>query len=346
MSSLWHMLVDLDKCNKFIFWLRQMGIKSLTKVLTEHAPNATKLKPIKSYFSRKVAIDCSMWIYQFLVAVRTGGNNMQDSEGNTTSHLIGLYYRTIRMLENGIEPVFVFDGKPPDLKSVELNKRKANRDKAEKDLQKAKDEGNAEDEEKFNRRLTKVTPEHNAECQKLLTLMGVPFIIAPCEAEAQAAELAKKGKVFAVGTEDADTLCFATPVLLRNLSAADNKKLDIKEITLSTILEDMNLTQSQFIDLCILLGCDYLESIKGLGPKSAMNLIKKYGSIDKIVEAKASDKNGKGLKFDIPEVWDYQQARELFINHPVIPAEDVDFKWIDPDEQGLVDYLVTEKNFR
>ena len=94
-----------------------MGIKQLSKVLQDHSPNAITMRPITAFFSRKIAIDASMWIYQFLIAVRTGGNTMQSADGETTSHLIGLFYRTIRMLENGIEPIYVFDGKPPDLKS-------------------------------------------------------------------------------------------------------------------------------------------------------------------------------------------------------------------------------------
>ena len=322
-----------------------MGIKQLTKVLNDNCPDSITMRPIKSFFSRKIAIDASMWIYQFLIAVRSNGSNMQSSDGETTSHLIGLFYRTIRMLENGIEPIYVFDGKPPDLKSVELDKRKEIRKKAEADLKKATDDGNVEDQDKFTRRLTRVTPQHNEECQKLLTLMGVPFIVAPCEAEAQCAELAKKNKVFGVASEDADTLCFACPILLRNLHTPDSKKLEIKEISLSKILEDMKLTQEQFVDLCILLGCDYLQPIKGVGPSKAVELINKYGSLDAIVAAKEKDVNAKGLKFDFPENWNYKRAQELFLNHDVLPADELTFKWNDPDEQGLIQFLVSEKSF-
>eukprot|EP00835_Amoeboradix_gromovi_P002884 NODE_174_length_15906_cov_0.510533.p3 type:complete len:342 gc:universal NODE_174_length_15906_cov_0.510533:5802-6827(+) len=323
-----------------------MGIKQLSKVLAEHCPDCITMRPIKSFFSRKIAIDASMWIYQFLIAVRSNGSNMQSTDGETTSHLIGLFYRTIRMIENGIEPVYVFDGTPPDLKSVELHKRKAIRAKAQDDLKKAEEADNIEDQEKFSRRLTKVTPQHNEECQKLLKFMGVPFIVSPCEAEAQCAELAKKGKVFAVASEDADTLCFAAPILLRNLHTAEAKKLEIKEINLAKILEDMRLTQEQFVDLCILLGCDYLKSIKGVGPSTAVSLIKEYGSLEAIVQAKTENSGKKGLKFDFPEEWDYKRAQELFLNHDVILAEECDFKWTDPDEEELIKFLVNEKSFR
>ena len=227
-----------------------------------------------------------------------------------------------------------------------MDKRKAIRNKAEVDLKKAKEEGNEEDEEKFTRRLTRVTSQHNEECQKLLSLMGVPFIIAPCEAEAQCAELAKKGKVYGVASEDADTLCFAAPVLLRNLHTAEQKKLEIKEINLANILEDMGLTQEQFVDLCILLGCDYLPAIKGVGPVSAIALIKEYKSLDAILAAKEADPKGKGLKFEIPEDWNYKRAQELFLDHEVLKAEDLEFKWTDPKEPELLQFMVTEKSFR
>ncbi|KNC71049.1 hypothetical protein SARC_16417, partial [Sphaeroforma arctica JP610] len=88
-----------------------------------------------------IAIDASMSIYQFLIAVRTQGNTLQNESGDTTSHLMGMFYRTIRMVDNGIKPVYVFDGKPPDMKGGELLKRKERRDLTEKELSKAREEG-------------------------------------------------------------------------------------------------------------------------------------------------------------------------------------------------------------
>ncbi|VDK59284.1 unnamed protein product [Gongylonema pulchrum] len=64
-----------------------------------------------------------------------------------------------------------------------------------------------------------VTKEHNEEARRLLTLMGVPVVNAPCEAEAQCAALAKAGKVFATVSEDMDALTFGSPILLRQMVA-------------------------------------------------------------------------------------------------------------------------------
>eukprot|EP00912_Choanoflagellata_sp_UC4_P002019 UC4_evm9s1290 len=198
-----------------------MGIKGLAKLIAERAPACMRENEMKNYFGRKVAIDASMSIYQFLVAVRSGGENLTNADGETTSHLMGIFYRTIRMVTNGVKPLYVFDGKPPDMKGGELAKRKEAREKAEKSLQDAKETGNSEEVEKFNRRLVRCTPQHNKECQELLTLMGIPYVEAPCEAEAQCCELAKAGKVWATATEDMDALTFGTPVLLRHMTFSE-----------------------------------------------------------------------------------------------------------------------------
>jgi flap endonuclease-1 len=153
-----------------------MGIHNLAKLIADYAPLAIKENEIKNYFGRKIAIDASMCIYQFLIAVRQEGNNLTNDEGETTSHLMGMFYRTIRLMENGIKPIYVFDGKPPTLKGAELSKRQERRAEAQENLEKATDEGNAENIEKFNRRLVKVTKEHNEDCKKLLKLMGVPYV--------------------------------------------------------------------------------------------------------------------------------------------------------------------------
>lgn len=130
-----------------------------------------------------------MCLYQFLIAVRSEGAQLTSVDGETTSHLLGAFYRTIRLIENGIKPVYVFDGKPPDLKSGELNKRQEKRAEAQKALEKATEVGDATEIDKFNRRLVKVTKQHTEEVKQLLSLMGVPYIDAPCEAEAQCAAM-------------------------------------------------------------------------------------------------------------------------------------------------------------
>lgn len=224
-----------------------MGIHNLAKLIADVVPAAIKENEIKNYFGRKIAIDASMCIYQFLIAVRQEGNNLMNEEGETTSHLMGMFYRTIRLIENGIKPVYVFDGKPPSLKGGELAKRAERRAEAQDNLEKATDVGDTENVDKFSRRLVKVTKEHAEECKKLLGFMGVPFVDAPCEAEAQCCALVKAGKVYAVGTEDMDALTFGSDILLRHLTFSEARKMPIKEFNYKRILDGLLFTPEQVI---------------------------------------------------------------------------------------------------
>jgi flap endonuclease-1 len=209
---------------------------------------------------RKIAIDASMAIYQFLIAVRSGGPNQQavmltNSDGETTSHIQGMFNRTIRFINEGIRPVFVFDGKPPQIKSGELMKRREKREKAQAALKVATEEENIEEQDKQSKRLVRAGTKENDDCKKLLRLMGVPVVLAPCEAEAQAAALAVAGKVYGVGTEDMDALTFRTPVLVRKMTFANASKSAVQTMNYAKALEGLQLTPDQFVDLCILLGC-------------------------------------------------------------------------------------------
>ncbi|WVQ84059.1 flap endonuclease 1 [Cryptococcus sp. DSM 104549] len=382
-----------------------MGIKGLTGLLSENAPKCMRDHDIKTLFGRKVAIDASMSIYQFLIAVRQqDGQMLMNESGDVTSHLMGFFYRTIRMVDNGLKPCYIFDGKPPELKGNVLAKRFAGREKAKEGEEEAKETGTAEDVDKLARRQVRVTREHNEECKKLLGLMGIPVVTAPGEAEAQCAELARAGKVFAAGSEDMDTLTFHSPILLRHLTFSEAKKMPISEISLDVALKELDFTMDQFIELCILLGCDYLEPCKGIGPKTALKLMREHGSLAKIVEhvrgkmaekaeeqkaiieeaeadsdgsdreseeggdatmlnsdgeevevpakAKKSPKKKAPKKkkltaggMQIPEVWPWDEAKELFIHPDVVKGEDLTLDWKTPDTEGLVDFLCRDKGF-
>ncbi|KAJ3744222.1 flap endonuclease 1 [Lentinula detonsa] len=377
-----------------------MGIKGLTGLISEHAPQAIKEHDIKTLFGRKVAIDASMSIYQFLIAVRQrDGEMLMNDAGETTSHLMGFFYRTIRIVENGIKPAYVFDGKPPELKKGVLSKRFARREEAKEEGAEAKEVGTAEDVDRFSRRTVKVTKQHNEECIRLLQLMGIPVIVAPSEAEAQCAELARGGKVYAAGSEDMDTLTFNAPILFRHLTFSEAKKQPISEINLKAALDGLNMNMSEFIDLCILLGCDYLEPIKGVGPKSALKLIREHNGLKGVVKhlraktaekekaaaeveeeeeeeeeeepaptsdveqpdgsdaeeasssktkSKAKKRGGKGKGkggVSMPEEWPWEEAKELFMKPNVTPADELELEWKNPDVDGLIQFLVTEKGF-
>lgn len=319
-----------------------MGIKNLTKLIADSAPTVIKEDDIKNYFGRKVAIDASMSMYQFMIAVRGGqqGMDLSNEMGEVTSHLQGLFSRTIRMLEIGIKPVYVFDGKPPELKSKELEKRRDTAQEAQQALEAAQETGNEEDATKFSKRTVRVSREQTEDAKQLLKLMGMPIVEAPEEAEATCAALCKAGKVYATGTEDMDALTFGTPILIRHLTFSEARKQPIQEFHLTDVLSGLGLDFDQFIDLCMLCGCDYMSSIKGIGPVTALKLIKQHKSMEEIL--KHLDKT----KYSVPEYFPYEEVRKLFKEPNVADASTIDIKFEDPDEEGLVKFLHDEKGFQ
>ena len=148
--------------------------------------------------------------------------------------------------------------------------------------------------------------------------MGLPTVDAPGEAEAQCAAMVKGGICYATGTEDMDALTFGTPVLIRNLTFSEARKLPIREIHLTRVLQELNFTMEQFIDLCILLGCDYCDSIRGIGPVRALEFVKQYGSLEEII------KHLDTKKYTVPESFDYVAVRELFNKPDVTDPSQID----------------------
>lgn len=320
-----------------------MGILGLSKLLYEKSPGAIREQELKNYFGRRLAIDASMSIYQFIIAMKGfqdgQGVELTNEAGEVTSHINGLFARTLRMIDEGIKPIYVFDGAPPKLKSGELESRKQKASEAQKELEKAKEAGDDEMMEKMSKRTVRVTREQTDECKRLLTLMGVPVVQAPSEAEAQCAELVLKGKAWGVGTEDMDALTFGSKIMVRHLSFSEAKKRPIAEIHLADVLQQTGLTMDQFIDLCILLGCDYVPKIPGIGPQKAWEGLQKHHSIEGIIA------NLDQTKHKVPEDFLYAEARQLFLKPDITPGEDVDIQFTEPDEEGLLKFLVEEKLF-
>eukprot|EP00768_Dysnectes_brevis_P003496 gnl/Dysnectes_brevis/2490_a2978_1565.p1 GENE.gnl/Dysnectes_brevis/2490_a2978_1565~~gnl/Dysnectes_brevis/2490_a2978_1565.p1 ORF type:complete len:366 (+),score=129.74 gnl/Dysnectes_brevis/2490_a2978_1565:60-1157(+) len=317
-----------------------MGIHNLQGLLNEFAPAAVKERPFRFFTGKKVAIDASVMMYQFMTSILAGGQPLKNEEGMITSHLKGMISRVSRLLAHGIKPVFVFDGKPPAMKAGELARRRKLKEEAEKGLADAKEAGDEALIRKFARRTAKVKPEHNQQAMKLLAAMGVPIVQAPGEAEAQCAEMAKCGLVDAVATQDMDALTFGTPVMLRYLTAAEKKGVGVIEITLSVALEQLGLNMQEFMDLCILCGSDYTARIPKVGEKTALKLIKKYRTIEKVLE-KMDTK-----KYVCPADYPYEMARHLFLKPDVMPAASMDpLKWSKPNVEAVVSFLVGEMGF-
>ena len=220
-----------------------------------------------------------------------------------------------------------------------MAKRTKKRKEAEEAVVEAKEEGDQEALAKLNKRTLRVTPQHGEEAKKLLSLMGIPYVDAPCEAEAQCAALVSSGFCYGAGSEDMDSLTLGVPLLLRHLNYSESRGLPILEIRLDKVLEGLNMSMEQFIDLCILLGCDYCDSIRGIGPVRAVQLIEKYGTIEAILETLDQE------KYKVPDNFPFREIRELFKHPEVADPSTLDIKWTAPDEEGLIEFLVNQKGF-
>nr|XP_033788909.1 flap endonuclease 1-like isoform X2 [Geotrypetes seraphini] len=242
-----------------------------------------------------------------------------NSYGEDISYLQGLFYRTAHLLENGIKPVYVFEGHPPNLKQPLLARRAAATGNERRSA-------GAEFESS-----------QKQDCETLLSHLGVPCVKALGEAEATCAALVACGKVWGTATEDMDALPFGSTRLIRHLKA--DKNCEVEEYDLPCILEKLKLTHEQFVDLCILLGCDYCEKIWGLGPKKALKLLQKHRSIEQILQ-------NIDLKHPPSKTWPFQESRELFLQPQVADTSQILLEWAEPNEEQLVQFLSHRKHMK
>ncbi|WP_292467984.1 flap endonuclease-1 [Methanolobus sp.] len=288
-----------------------------------------------------VAIDAFNTLYQFLSIIRQrDGTPLKDSQGNVTSHLSGILYRMTNIVEAGVKPVFVFDGKPPEWKSSTIQKRTETRENAKIKWAEAKEKGLAEEAYKYAQASSKVDAVIVEDSKKLLTAMGIPYVDAPSEGEAQAAYMVKKGDSDKIASQDYDSLLFGSPLVVRNLTVSGKRKLpkkniyvDVKPetINLKESLDVLEISHSQLIDIALCVGTDYNEGLEGVGPKTALKLIKEYGTIEKVLKAKS---------IKIPHI---EEIKEFFKSPTV--TDDYSLKWKKPDSQAVVSFLCAEHDF-
>ncbi len=315
-----------------------MGVARLRELLE---PREIDFKVLAG---REIAIDAFNALYQFLTSILKDGRPLMDSRGRITSHLNGLLYRTVNLMEEGIKPVYVFDGEPPELKRKTLKMREERKEEAERRLRRAR---TREEREKYARQVVRLNEELVEDAKKLLDLMGVPWVQAPSEGEAQCAYMARKGDVWAAGSQDYDSLLFGSPRLVRNLTIVGRRRLPSGEevevkpelLELERVLEDLGLeSREQLVDVAILLGTDYNpDGVPGIGPKRALSLIRKYGSIENLKDTELWRKIEESLPAPVEEI------KRLFLEPEV--TDDYELEWREPDEEGIVRFLVEERDF-
>jgi len=294
---------------------------------------------------RIIAIDAYNVLHQFLSTIRQrDGTPLKDARGEITSHLSGLLYRTANLVESGIRPVYVFDGKPHPLKAKTLEDRKKRKELAEKEWKEALEAGDLEKARTKAQQTSRVTDEIIRQSTELLDALGIPHIQAPSEGEAQASYMVKKGDAYAAGSQDYDCLLVGSSILVRNLTSSERRKLPGKEaytkiypdqIRLKPNLESLGISHKQLVDMAILIGTDFNDGVKGIGPKKSLALIKENGNIEKALSALSSK--------DIPSLDEIKEIRKIFLEPKV--TDDYFLNWSKPDNEKVLKILCDQHQF-
>ena len=273
------------------------------------------------------AVDANNALYQFLTIIRQpDGTPLMDHHGRVTSHLSGILFRMVNFLEKGVKPVFVFDGKPPELKAATNAERRKSRDEAGIKWKEAVERGDDEEAYKQARSSTRVDETILATSKELLGLMGIPYVQAPTEGEAQAAFMVQRGDARYAVSQDYDTLLFGTPLLVRNLTVSGKRKIRGRVVTvnpervvLADVLAGLSLTREQLIEIGILVGTDFNPGADGVGAKTALKIVQKGEFAAKLAE--------KCPGFDPAPVMDF------FLRPPV--TTEYSLVWGHPDAEGI-----------
>ncbi|MEK6948887.1 MAG: flap endonuclease-1 [Nanoarchaeota archaeon] len=301
---------------------------------------------LDSLSNKIIVLDAYNTLYQFLTTIRgIDGTPLMDSKGNVTSHLVGLFTRTSSLMQKGIKPVFVFDGEPPALKRKVIEQRSELKIEAEKKFLEAMEKEDVEEMKKYASRTSRLTKDMAEESKKIVSLMGIPIVQAPSEGEAQAAYMVKKGDGFAVGSQDFDSLLHGAAKVIRNLSITGKRKktnavgyetVKPEMIDLSENLNALGIDQNQLIALAMMVGTDYNPGgIKGIGPKTALNLVKQYGTdFGKLFkEVKWQD----NFNFEWTEVY--------YLIKKIPTTDNYELAWKNIESEKLLELLVDEHNF-
>jgi flap endonuclease-1 len=281
---------------------------------------------------KTVALDAANVIYQFLSSIRQpDGTPLKDRNGKITSHFSGILYRTSALIERGIKPIYVFDGQSSILKSETQSMRREVKVESERKWKEALDEGRIEEARKYAVRSSRMSPEIVEGSKNLLKLMGIPYIQAKGEGEAQASYMVAQGDAWCVASQDYDCLLFGAPRMVKNLTISGTRA-NLELIELGKVLEKLEITREQLVDLALLVGTDFNLGIKGIGAKKGLKLIKEHGDVYKALKS-----------LDVQMDVDPEILRDMFLRHEF--ASNYQLKWQKPDKNGIVAFLCGEHDF-
>ena len=302
-----------------------MGVKFKDIV----SPEEISLKDLEG---RTVAIDAYNTIYQFLSGIRQrDGSPLMDQNGNVTSHLSGILYRTASIVDKGIKPIYVFDGDSSEYKAKTIEQRRAIKEEAMEKWEEAKAAGNIEEARKFAIRTSRMSPYILESSKKLLDYMGIPYVQAEGEGEAQGAYMVEQGDAWAVASQDYDCLLFGAPRIVRNLTLSGGLS-NLEYLELEKVLNEIDLTREQLIDVALMVGTDFNEGIHGIGAKTGLKLIRNNTLEDILVQ--------KGITEVEVEP---DELRNIFLKHDVNTDYEIKFKSAKKDK--LVEFMCEEHGF-
>ncbi len=291
---------------------------------------------------RKVGVDSFNTLYQFLSIIRgRDGTPLMDSRGRVTSHLTGLLYRTINLLEAGVKPVFVFDGEPPKLKGETVEQRHRIRTEAKKKFEKAKEKGREEEARKYAQQAVQLTDEMIEGAKKLVRLMGLPVVQAPSEGEAQIAAMVSAGKLYGCVSQDFDALLFGAEKLLRNIAITGKRKAPGRDfyyevkpemIELQRNLKAMKIDRKKLVWIGIMVGTDFNEKFPKIGPKTALKLAQKHKSFEEITKETKHKPD-----------FDYREIEEIFLHPASTKSYELEFGL--PEKEEIKGFLCDEHDF-
>lgn len=319
-----------------------MGVKGLDSVIKEIAAGCIQKTEFSSYNGTIQSVDAAINLYKFCIAI-IGSDNFRTGTGEVIGHLTACFYRSISMLFNGIFPLWIFDGVPPGIKQSTLNTRKRKKDVATSKL--SDDELKHNDRIKLNKKAFTLTSRHIRETKELLKMMGLPYIEAPGEAEAQCVAFEMAGISDGVVTEDWDALLFGCKKLLKDFSGKSN----VTEINVDELMRLLGMSKTQLIDFGGILSNDYCSGISGLKPIDAYNKFKECGFVIEklIIMLKNENMESGRYKYRIPHnlIEQMQKSREYYMHAPVIDPNETKIVWEEPKYKKIYSYLVDKKKF-
>ena len=311
-----------------------MGVK-LKRIIQFKRTSLEQLK------GKKLAVDAYNTIYQFLTTIRQyDGTPLKDSQGRTTSHLSGLFYRNANLLLQGVKPCYVFDGEPPFFKKDELDSRKQRKLQAKEEYEKALAEKDFETARLKASQATFLTDEMVEESKKLLEAMGIPIVQAPSEGEAQSAYMVSKGDCYAVASQDYDALLFGSYRLLKNVNMTGKRKMPGKNVyselvpeivELDDVLNTLGVDRNQLIMIAMLVGTDFNEGVKGVGPVKALKTVKEFKTFEGVVKKLGWKERNIELVYD-------------FFRKPPVNGN-YRLKFRDVNSERVLKIMVDEHNF-